>query len=194
MAKLLLFSDFSKITEIVCGSAYLDKWHTAKPNLLWHCYTPEERKASTSKMWAFSAIFTHKDWHQPAIHYSLLKKVFKMTHKDTNTPSLDYGRLAPDFVEGLHLDSYTMTAFAEVIWEGCISPVNQIKDTENIARHSHLFTCLLVGLYMHYRLIGFSDDESQKAAFGYLNSKDFEVPYIALLPVEMKDLFREIKS
>ena len=46
---------------------------------------------------------------------------------------------------------------------------------------------------MHYRLIGFSDDESQKAAFGYLNSKDFEVPYIALLPVEMKDLFREIK-
>ena len=111
-----------------------------------------------------------------------------MTHINTNTPSLDYGRLAPDFVEGLHLDSYTMTAFAEVLWEGCESLVNQIKNTENIARHTHLFTCLLVGLYMHYRCLKFSDEESQKAAFGYLNTKDFEVPFIALLPLELKDI------
>lgn len=48
MAKLLLFSDFSKITEIVCSGAFLDKWHTAKLSLLWHCYTPEKRKANTS--------------------------------------------------------------------------------------------------------------------------------------------------
>ena len=43
--------------------------------------------------------------------------------------------------------------------------------------------------YMHYRCLNFSDEESQKAAFDYLNSKDFEVPYIALLPLELKDIF-----
>ena len=113
-----------------------------------------------------------------------------MTQKhNTKDIKLDFDRLEPDFVEGLHLDSYTMTAFAEVIWEGCISLVKQIKDTENIARHSHLFTCLLVGLYMHYRCLDFGDEEAQKAAFGFLNIKDFEVPYIALLPVEIMDLF-----
>lgn len=128
----------------------------------------------------------------PAHNYYLsIKKISTMTriHKNTTAPSLDYGRLEPDFVEGLQLDSYTMTAFAEVIWEGCESLVNQIKNTENIARHTHLFTCLLISLYMHYRCLNFSDEESQKAAFDYLNSKDFEVPYIALLPLELKDIF-----
>lgn len=113
-----------------------------------------------------------------------------MTHKEnyTNTPSLDYDRLSPEFIEGLLLDSYTKTAFAEVIWEGCESLVNKIKNTENIASHAHLFGCLLVGLYMHYRHLNFSDEEAQKAAFDYLNYKDFEVPFIALLPVEIKDI------
>ena len=132
-----------------------------------------EKKSQHKQNVGFLSHSTHKDWHQPAIYYS---------------HSMDYGRLAPDFVEGLHLDSYTMTAFAEVLWEGCESLVNQIKNTENIARHTHLFTCLLVGLYMHYRCLKFSDEESQKAAFGYLNTKDFEVPYIALLPLELKDI------
>lgn len=114
-----------------------------------------------------------------------------MTNKNNNTtaPFLDYGRLDPDFVEGLHLDSYTSTAFAEVVWEGCESLVKQINNTENVARHSHLFSCLLIGLYMHYRCLGFSDEESQKAAFDFLNCKDFQVPYIALLPLELKDIF-----
>ena len=114
-----------------------------------------------------------------------------MNKKDKNNtaPCFDYDRLEPDFIEGLNLDSYTLAAFAEVIWEGCESLVNQIKNTENIARHTHLFTCLLVGLYMHYRCLSFSDEESQKAAFGYLNTKDFEVPFIPLLPLELKDIF-----
>jgi len=146
-----------------------------------------EKKNQHKQNVGFLSHSTHKDWHQPAIYYSHSKKI-QMTHINTNTPSLDYDRLAPDFVEGLHLDSYTMTAFAEVLWEGCESLVIQIKNTENIARHTHLFTCLLVGLYMHYRCLKFSDEESQKAAFGYLNTKDFEVPYIALLPLELKDI------
>lgn len=128
----------------------------------------------------------------PAHNYYLsIKKISTMTriHKNTTAPSLDYDRLEPDFVEGLNLDSYTLAAFAEVIWEGCESLVKQIKDTENIARHSHLFSCLLAGMYMHYRCLSFSDEESQKAAFDYLNTKDFQVPYIALLPLELKDIF-----
>ncbi len=109
---------------------------------------------------------------------------------NTITPSLDYKRLSPEFVEGLLLDSYTKTALAEVIWEGCESVKNQIKNTENVARHSHLFSCLLVGLYMHYRYLNFNDEEAQQATFDYLNIKDFAVPYIALQPVELNDLLK----
>lgn len=106
----------------------------------------------------------------------------------TKAPCLDYDKLAPEFVDALLLDSHTKTALAEVLWEGCESLVGQIKGTRNIARHSHLFTCLLLGLYAHYRLLNFSDKESQGAAFEYISSKDFEAPYIALLPAELCDL------
>lgn len=74
MAKLLLFSDYSKFTEIVCGGAYCNKWHTAKLSLLWHCYTLEKRCATTSKMWAFSAILHTMTGIRPQLLFINSKK------------------------------------------------------------------------------------------------------------------------
>lgn len=113
----------------------------------------------------------------------------KLKKDSSEIPSLDFSRLDPEFVTGLPCGSYTATALAGVIWEGCESLQKKIKDTANIASHAHLFSCMLVGFYVHYRLMGFNDEEAQQSAFGILNSWDFDAPFVALLPVEIKDIF-----
>lgn len=84
MAKLLLFSDFSKITEIVCGGAYLDKWHTAKLSLLWHATHLRKEKPAQAKC-GLSQPFYTQGLAPASNNLFTLKKISNDTYRHKHT-------------------------------------------------------------------------------------------------------------